>query len=93
MDKPYKVKAFNGVQTIEQTFSTRDEALKLYDKYADDGCPAYLYENDEMTNSFDPIYDEYCHAAFGTTCVYCGGSAGGGYCWLSPDGNHVEQVD
>lgn len=86
----YTIKSFDEYGEIVNTFSSYDEAIDNFDDHVNKGDPTYLYKGSEMINSFDPIYDEYCNrVAFGTTCVYCGGHSGDGYCDRSPDGNHV----
>lgn len=86
----WTVKAFTGSDPIEKAFESKDDANDYYYSYVDQGCPAYLYQNGEMINSYDPAYDEYCQrTALSSCCVYCGGMAIGGYCYASPDGNHV----
>ena len=86
----YRVKAFDVMQAIDETFEDKDLANDLYYQYVDKSCPAYLYQGETLINSYDPAYDEYCErVTFSTSCVYCGGHAGGGYCYQSPDGNHV----
>ncbi len=88
--KTYRVKAINGTNLIDETFESKDAALDLYNKHANHGDPAYLYQDDVMINSFDPSYDEYLErCVYETSCVYCGANYPDGYCYLSPDGNHV----
>jgi hypothetical protein len=96
----YQVKAFvvrdGKYQEIVENYSTYNEGEKRYNELVkvDLTCDAaYLYIDGTLSLSWSSSYDDYLdrlqEEAERNGCVYCGSTSLDGYCWRSPDGNHL----
>lgn len=84
---PYTVKAFNKFSEVVETYESHNQAEERYEELKYDNESVYVYDpNNDLIKAYAFDYLDYLEKP---SCVYCGSQSCDGYCWQSPDGNHV----